>query len=70
MAKKLKLFVWEDVLQDYGSGIMFALAYNKEEAKQLILSKFGYDSVTGKSDLEKEPRVIEQPEGFYIWGSS
>lgn len=70
MRKKLRLYVWEHVLIDYSEGIMFALASSKEEAKSLILAKMGYDSSTAKSDLQSEPRIIEQAEGFAIWGGS
>jgi hypothetical protein len=34
--KKLKLYVWEEVLCDYTCGIAFALAETKEEALELI----------------------------------
>lgn len=34
--KKLKLYVWEGVLTDYTDGVMFALAHNVEEAREVI----------------------------------
>jgi len=34
---QLKLYVWEDVLCDYSCGVMFALAYDEDEARRLIL---------------------------------
>jgi hypothetical protein len=33
--RKLKLYVWEDVLTDYTSGVMFALAESEEEPRVL-----------------------------------
>ena len=51
MTKKLKLFVWKNVLSDYTSGIMFALAYDVEEARKAIMASFDYESDTAKSDL-------------------
>lgn len=70
--KDLKLFVWEDVLTDYTSGIAFALAENVEEARKIIFDRFekeeSYLSDTLKSDLASEPKVIDNKEGFYIWG--
>lgn len=36
MSNSLKLYVWENVLTDYTSGIMFALATSVEEARELI----------------------------------
>ena len=61
---KLKLYVWENVLTDWNSGIAFAYAENSEEARQLILKKLGYTH----EDLSKSPRLIEQKEGFYVYG--
>jgi hypothetical protein len=63
---KLKLYVWEDVLEDYTQGVMFALAPNKEEARRLIAEKMGYDRPV--SDLNQEPKEVTKPEGFYLYG--
>ena len=65
MSKKLKLYVWEDVLTDYTSGVMFALAPSVDEARRLVLVKCDY---APEHDLAKEPKVIETPEGFAVWG--
>lgn len=62
--KKLKLFVWEDVLRDYGTGIAFAYAKDSVEARRLVLKKLGYNH----EDLCKEPREITKPEGFCKFG--
>ena len=64
-AKKLKLFVWEDVMKDYTSGIMFALAKNVEDARKQILKECDY---IPKEDLMKEPIVITKAQGFAVWG--
>jgi hypothetical protein len=68
----MKLFVWNDVLTDYTSGIAFALAENVDEARKLILEKYekeqSYISDMLVSDLNAEPLIIENKEGFYIWG--
>ncbi len=70
--KNLKLFVWEDVLEDYTSGVMFALAENVEEARKVIMDKCekedSYTSKTLQVDLASEPKVIDNSEGFYVWG--
>ena len=63
--KKLKLYVWENVLTDYTSGVMFALATSADEARSLILKKRDY---VPPSDLAQEPKCIETPEGFAVWG--
>jgi hypothetical protein len=69
---EMKLFVWKDVLTDYKSGIAFALAENVDEARKLILEKYekeqSYVSDMLVSDLNTEPLIIENKEGFYVWG--
>lgn len=64
--KKLKLYVWENVLTDYTSGIMFALASSPEEARKKILG--GQFSAIMKADLMAEPQVFTKPVGFAVWG--
>ena len=64
--KKLKLFVWEGVLTDYTSGVMFALATNVENARKQIMKK--ENGSTAKADLMSEPLVITKAEGFAVWG--
>ncbi len=61
---KLKLYVWEDVLEDRTCGIMFALAYNVDQARYLIAEKMDYIS----DDLELEPKIYGDPAGFYVYG--
>ena len=74
----MKLFVWEDVLTDYTSGIMFALADSADEARELISPGWA-DRVrlwketdarlgTMDFDLRTEPDVYETPAGFSCWG--
>ena len=62
--KKLKLYVWEDVLRDYTSGIAFALAESPEEARELVIKKLGGNH----EDLCDSPKCIETKEGFYVYG--
>lgn len=61
----LKLFVWHDVLTDYTSGVMFALAHDVEEARKLIHVNCSYLIET---DLELQPTVYDAPIGFAVWG--
>lgn len=35
--KKLKLYVWHDVLADWTAGVAYALARSSEEAKELLI---------------------------------
>jgi len=62
----MKLYVWENVLVDYTDGIMFALANSAEEARAVILEECSLQSVV--TDLKSEPRAVDKPEGFIIWG--
>ena len=63
--KKLKLYVWENVLTDYTDGVMFALAPDVATARKLILEKCNY--IPGE-DLIKDPIEITKPAGFAVWG--
>ena len=71
----MKLYLWEDVLTHYDSGLIFALANNLEEAKKAVQDKYKKQWNTLNIDelLEKEmettPRIITLTEGFYINGS-
>lgn len=64
---EMKLFVWEDVLSDYSSGMMFAIAPSVEEARKQLLSICHY---IPEDDLNKQPMELEvsQPSQFIIWG--
>lgn len=70
----MKLFIWENVLQDYTSGVAFAFAENALEARSLIVEKMRADkSFVPKEfliELRAEPLVIEQKEVFYLYGGA
>jgi hypothetical protein len=74
--KKLKLFVWEDVLQDWYYGICFAIAPSVEEALELLLKKTDYlDSYIEGTKIDGvEPKVFDlktaEPCGWILWGGS
>lgn len=66
MNEELKLYIWEDVLSDYTSGVMFALASSVEEAREILLAKCGY---LPESDLNKTPKVYENEKmALVLWG--
>lgn len=65
MTRRLKLYVWEDTLSDYTSGVMFAYARNVKEAREQVLAACHY---VPKGELETEPAVYEAPIGFAVWG--
>ncbi len=66
MAKKLKLYVWEDVLRNYSTGVAFAYAESPSEARKMVLAKLGYNH----EDLCAEPREVKEAEGFVKYGGS
>ena len=65
----MKLFVWEDVLTDYTSGMVVAVAPDLETALQAIKAK---DALAVKYMMERDPRIIDMatavPEAFVVWG--
>ncbi|RLG23855.1 hypothetical protein DRN85_08575 [Methanosarcinales archaeon] len=91
---KLKLYVWNEVesLAQYGDGITFALAPDKESAIEAILRKYWKEVVetevkrgSGTSLVDsyvktytslseelkaKEPLVVENIEGFWVYGTA
>jgi len=70
--KKLKLYVWENVLADYYPGIMFALASSPDNARKLIIQKNSQENKNSITplDLSQTPRCVESQEGFIRWGDT
>ncbi|MFA5300454.1 MAG: hypothetical protein WC389_19890 [Lutibacter sp.] len=72
--KKLKLYVWEKVLTNYTSGVMFALAENAEHARKLICESecINFESThsTVKNELNSEPKEYSVPVGYAVWGGA
>jgi len=64
----LSLYVWENVLCDYTCGVMFALAHDAEEARQLIRATEIGSWGAADADLGKSPEVITEPMGFAVYG--
>jgi hypothetical protein len=65
--KQLKLYVWHNVLCDYTCGVMFAMAYSVEQARELIVES-GINVIDG--ELNQEPTVYDAPAGFAVWGGA
>lgn len=65
--QNMKLFVWEGVLTDYTSGIMFAIAETVEEARASLLKKCDY---IPDYDLNKQPSEFDlsRSVAFVCWG--
>ena len=74
--KGLKLYIWEEVLCNYGCGIAFTLAHSANEARRLIRKELTIDGWTKYrgdtylKDFEKKPRIIIEPEVFYMQGDN
>lgn len=67
--KKLKLFVWYGVRQDYTDGIAFALAENVEDAREQIRKiSDDWEWKGYKGELMNEPKVYTKPFGFWMSG--
>ncbi|MDD1626198.1 MAG: hypothetical protein LUQ26_01795 [Methylococcaceae bacterium] len=63
----MKLFVWENVLTDWTSGIMFAVAPTVEEARVILLGKCGH---IPEEDINQTPLEFDlsEPIAFLCWG--
>ncbi len=63
----LKLYVWEDVLHNYGPGLLVCLAHSLEEAHKVVKEKHG-DNYAIREALGSNYKVITEPESFLAWG--
>lgn len=65
--KKMRVFVWEDVLTDYTSGMMVAIAPTIEEARAQLLKECHY---IPDRDLNQQPKEFDlsEPAAFVCWG--
>jgi hypothetical protein len=65
----LKLFVWKDCLMgDYTEGVMFALAHDVAEARDLLVRE-GSGVADGVA-LAREPLVVTEPWAFGVRGGA
>lgn len=73
MRKKLKLFVWEEIMCDWTCGIAFALAYDADHARELIMERarkaYASPGYVAKA-IEGGPYEVTNPEGFLVPGGS
>jgi hypothetical protein len=61
----IRLYVWEDVLTDYTSGVMFAMAESVDEARRLVRES-GLPAYN--TEVDEEPDVYDSPVGFHLYG--
>ena len=66
MNKKLKLFIWRNVLADYTSGIAFALAETEQEAREMLLKD--EDCLARDASFKEKPLVYEDKMCDTLWG--
>ena len=67
MKNTLHLYVWEDVLCDYTSGVMFALAHSVDEARELLRKRCDW---LPETDLMGDPVIYDDKMAYYVWGGS
>lgn len=63
----LKLYVWKNVLTFDTHGLMFALAENIEQARELCLEQ--NNSAKAQRDILTEPKTYSSPSGFTLEGA-
>ena len=69
MAKKLRLFVWRDVLCDYTCGIIAAIATDADEAREAVVAGLeDWERPTLYAEMGKPPEVHDAPFGVHVWG--
>lgn len=66
----LKLFIWDDVLSDYTSGIIVALAHDLFEARRVVLASLTEDWERPRVEraIADEPAVFEVPVARVVYG--
>lgn len=80
-SKKLKLFVFHNVLKDYSAGMAFAIADSKESALDQIAKSMGVESFSDYKLCNKDrarefensdPEILSlnSPVAFHIYGGS
>ena len=68
----MNLYIWTDVLLNFGTGIMVAIAPDLETARKTLRKKSGLNS---ERDVDREPtEVIEfgskEPRAWFVDGSA
>ena len=69
--KPLHLYVWEGVLTDYTSGVIFALAESEEKAREQVRKKYVSNGDSGsriERDMAATPLKLTRPDAFAVWG--
>lgn len=64
--KKLKLYVWTDVLADYTSGLAVAVAHDEEEALKYFKDKGLWHHCIDELK-KKKPKVVHLTKPYCVW---
>ena len=64
--EQLKMFIWENVLTDYTSGMVAIYAKDLEHALEIARKKF--DNYIVEDFAGKTYTVVTKPDAFYVYG--
>ena len=65
----MKLFIWKEVLTDYTDGVVFAIAKNEKQAREIVLQNVNdWEKESVASAMSGAPEVHAEPYGFALWG--
>lgn len=72
---KIRLYIWDNILPDWTSGVAFAAAKSVDQARKAILASFPQDNLSGLAvlaeQLAEEPaQVLDAPAGGYLRGGA
>lgn len=68
MSDELKVYVWEDVLRDYSSGMVVIIAHNLDEAREVFLKKYPDEQYILNDFFGSPHEVVTEPDAFYVYG--
>ncbi len=63
----LKMYVWDDVLQDWTSGLIVVLAESLEQARELACKDLGY---VYQPIMDRLPDIYDSPVAVHVHGGA
>jgi len=66
--KPLRVYVWEDVLRDYTTGMVVIIAHSLDEAKEVFLKKYPSHQYIIDNFFGSPHQVVTEPDAFYVYG--
>ena len=61
----LKMYVWEDILTDWTSGLIVVLVTSLEEARDLACENVGHYHGEIRN---RTPDIYDSPKSVHVWG--